>query len=418
MKRIGISGASGYVGTALLAAVRRAGDTPVAIGRKAPDAATEWRFSLLENAPADDLLHGLDALLHLAADTRGELSVNDEQEVSHAVALARQAAARGIPMLFVSSQAASASAPGAYGRNKWAIEAAIASLGAISIRPGLVVGGPERGLFGLLCGVVRRSPLLPTLLPAPQVQPVHIDDLTQALLRASHRKDLAGRCLAIAGPPMPFHTLLAAIATQRLRRQRLFLPLPGGLLRLMLRILRPLLGPAFSPQRFDSLLRLPRMQCEADLQTLGMTLRHPATLLERRSGSKRRWLREAQALSCAMLGRAASFSVMRRYSRLLPRMGVVAPLDLPPILLRWPVMLAALDTPASRRAASTGSLAWRMGVLLQLAEADPQRAADFLGAPTASGLLIAIRDLLRATGSAVLLQSLAPLAKRLWRLSP
>jgi NADH dehydrogenase len=415
VRRIGITGASGYVGAALVAAVRRAGDIPVAIGRKPPDAATEWRATQLEHAPAADLLEGLDALVHLAADTQGGMSESGGQEVAHALALAQQSAARGIPMVFASSQAAAASAPSAYGRTKWKIEAAIAPFGAISIRPGLVVAGAERGLFGMLCSAVRRSPLLPMLLPAPRVQPVHIDDLAQALLSASARPDLAGRTLAVAGPPMAFHQLLVAIAAPRGRRRRELLPLPAGLLRLALQLLRPLLGPVFSPQRFDSLLRLPHMQCETDLRTLGLTLCHPADLLERRRGSMRPWLREAQALSRAVLGQPASHAVLRRYPRLLQRVGVSAPLRLPPLMLRSPRWLAALDAPAQRRGAEVGSLAWRMGAMLQLAESDPLRASDFLGAPAASGRLGVAREMLRAAGTESLLRALAPIAQRVWR---
>jgi len=37
----------------------------------------------------------------------------------------------------------------------------------------------KRGLFGTLVKVVRRLPLLPTFLPAPKIQPIHVDDLAE-----------------------------------------------------------------------------------------------------------------------------------------------------------------------------------------------------------------------------------------------
>src|SRR5690606_42020834 len=67
------------------------------------------------------------------------------QETAFARDLARMAGERGIPMVFLSSQASSPQAPTGYGRTKAAIEAAILPLHAAVIRPGLVYGGEERG---------------------------------------------------------------------------------------------------------------------------------------------------------------------------------------------------------------------------------------------------------------------------------
>ncbi len=413
--RIGVTGASGYVGRAVVAAAGRAGLSVVAIGRRAAPKGIEWRHSDLTRRPDDDLLAGLDAVVHLAADTAQRLPAGGDPERAYAEALARQAAERGIPLVFASSQAASAEAPSAYGRNKHAIERVIAEFGAISIRPGLVVGGDESGLFGLLCAFVRRSPLLPKLLPAPAVQPVHVDDLARALLRACELPQLRGRTLAVAGPPMPFDALLGAIATQRLRTCRVFVPAPVPLLRLLLRGLRPILGEGFSSDRFDSLLRLPPLHAEADLRTLDLSLRSPSDALDRRGRPTRRWLREAQALSRAMLRRPAPFGLLRRYPRMLRACGVDGPLELPPGLLALPLCLAALDAPSRRPAAGVGTLAWRMGMVLRLAEAEPDLAADFLGPRARGGRWRVLGGLSSAILSELAARCLAPLARYWWR---
>ncbi len=415
MKRIGITGASGYVGQALISAAQRGGDTVVVLGRRQFDPALEWRHCELESPPAPDLLAGLDALIHLAADTQSLLQPAGGKEIVHALALAQQAARLRIPMVFVSSQAAAASAPSAYGRTKHAIEDAVRASGATVIRPGLVVGGSERGLFGLLCAAVRWSPVLPHLLPTPRVQPLHVEDLAQALLIASQRPDLSGRSLAVAGPPMAFDELLARIAKQRLRVWRWLLPVPSAPLRLLLRLLAPVLGPTFSVQRFDSLLRLPAMDCATDLSTLGLCLRSPNTLFERRGTATRLWLREAQALSQALLDAPASADLLRRYPRLLLRCDVTDPLPIPALLLALPVCLAALDAPDTRHTAAIGSLPWRMGVMLRLAEADPSQTPRFLGRRSGQSRWNVVIDLISAGSSELLRRCIAPWVRRLWR---
>src|SRR5690606_10483676 len=121
------------------------------------------------------------------------------QETAFARDLARMAGERGIPMVFLSSQASSPQAPTGYGRTKAAIEAAILPLHAAVIRPGLVYGGEERGLFGLLCALLRRSPLRPRLWPSPPVQPVHVDDLCAAIITVLGERTFAGTVVSVAG---------------------------------------------------------------------------------------------------------------------------------------------------------------------------------------------------------------------------
>lgn len=410
---LGLTGASGYIGQAVLRIAVTSGWTIVAIGRRPVEGAAAWRQADLNSNPSDDLIDGLDAVLHLAANTDNG-NTSPASELAFATALATRCAAKGTPLVFVSSQASAADAPSDYGRTKFAIERAITPSGAVSVRPGLVIGGREGGLFGLLVTLVRKSPLLPVLLPRPSVQPIHVDDLAKILLLACTRRDLAGRILCAAGESVSFDTLLAAIARHRLRLRRRRLPVPLVLLRTVLLVLRPILGPRLSPSRLDSLTRLRPLDAHSDLVELGVVLRPLSSALDRRGRGTRAMLLEAYALARALTGRTPPASLMRRYMRLLHTAGQRDALPLPAALLDRPAWLASIDMPAkNKHAPLTGGLAWRMGVVARLAETEPTLADLFLVTQDRSGMLAASKDIAKASLCELHSRCIGPLARRL-----
>lgn len=400
---LAVTGANGYIGRALVGRARPAWQV-VALGRRAVPGCTLRACAL--DAPFDPaVLEGVDAVVHLAADTTGT-SVAAGSEVAFATALAAAAQARGIPLVVASSQVASPSAPSAYGRTKAAIEAAVLPLGAIVIRPGLVYGGEPRGLFGMLVTACRRLPVLPDLRPRPAVQPVHVDDVADAMLAALDRPWLRGRALAVAGRPLAFGAFLEAIARHRLHRPRPRMPVPIAPLRLALALASRLLGPALSPARLDSLVRIPQVDARDDLAQLGIVLRPLEAGLAPGRG-RRALLAEGDRLARAFLRRPAGGAVLRRYARALPALGIA---DADAALARLPrIALPAIDTPRARQ--RVGAAAWRVGVLLRLAEADPRLSSAFLVGERA-GLARFALDVLRAVQFEIAARLLRPWARR------
>lgn len=396
-RTIGITGASGYVGRALVSGAVRAGDRVVSIGRRPVPDAEQHRDADLHAAPPPTLLDGLDAVVHLAAQTAdGDLPA--QTEVAFARSLAQSAQARGIPMIFVSSQAAATDAPSAYGRTKAAIEAAIAPFDATVLRLGLVIGGDEAGLFGLLTALVRSSPVVPDLWPSPIVQPVHVDDVALAVLAAIDPSIARGRVLAIAGPAVGFGDFLRGIARYRLRRRRLFVPVPVALLRWLLALGARVAGPRLSPARLDSLVRLRPLAAAADVAALGLQLRSLPDALGRRGTPTRRLLREASAFGTLVLGHAPTPRVLRRYVRVLAALGINTALPLDERVLATPAALGRLDSARARQASVTGDVAWRIGAVVRLIEAEPLYAGLFLPLPGHDGRSRALFHLARASG--------------------
>ncbi len=228
-----ITGATGYIGQRLSVLAAASGHEVVCATRQPCPATYTWLPYDLRG-PAPEFPAGTQVLIHLAADTSTSADADADDEIKAAHALIRCAQQGSARFIFISSQTAEATAPGVYGRTKWRIEQHVLAAGGSVIRPGQVYGGPERGLFGLLSGLVRRSPFIPILMPAPGVQPIHVDDLAASILAVVERDDLHAEILNLgAVQPIAFGRFLMSIAAHRVRAARLPVPLPVALLRLL-----------------------------------------------------------------------------------------------------------------------------------------------------------------------------------------
>jgi uncharacterized protein YbjT (DUF2867 family) len=407
--RIGVTGATGYVGRHFVSYARRHGHELVAIGRRAVPGIAEHRTADLRLAPPDGLVDGLDAVVHLAADTHGTMEAG--AEVLFARALAQACAGAGVRLLVTSSQAASVSAPSRYGRVKAAIEAEVLPAGAVVVRPGLVYGASPGGLFGLLLAMVRSLPLIPDLRPAPMVQPIHVDDLSTAMLRLVSGTYPPGRVWKLAGEPLEFGDFLALLARHRLRRSRRRIRVPVGMLRAVLRVGQRVMGPRLSPERLDSLIQLPVLHATPDLAALGVEIRPLADGLSLGDPQRRGLLREGSSLMAAFAGGRQMRFAARRYARALNALGHVRPLQWPPLMLAQPALIAALDTPAFRSNTDMEGAAWRMGVALRVLETQPSIASAFIAMPGRAGPARMARDFALAAAVETQMRVLAPIAR-------
>ncbi|CAH0227176.1 NAD-dependent epimerase/dehydratase family protein [Pseudomonas brassicacearum] len=388
-----ISGATGYIGQRLSALAAASGHEVICATRQPCPAAYTWLPYDLRG-PAPECPAGTQVLIHLAADTSTAATGADD-EVKAAQALIRCAQQGSARFIFISSQTAAATDPGVYGRTKWRIEQHVLAAGGSVIRPGQVYGGLERGLFGLLSGLVRRSPFIPILMPAPCVQPIHVDDLAASILAVAERDDMRAEILNLgAVRPIAFGRFLRSIATHRVRAARLPVPVPVALLRLLRLSLGPSLSAKLGLERIFSLIRLPPMDSERSLQKLGIQLRPLAHGMHRSGhGQRRGLLQEATVLLNYLLKRPPHRSLVSRYARALERAGKTRPVIHSRLMMRWPILLALLDNPGVLHQPDGQELAWRLQVALGIAEASPQGAQVFLGAqqpPSLVATLVAL----------------------------
>lgn len=374
-----ITGATGYIGQRTVISALEKGHQVVAAGRKAPSRGdVEWMYFDLANPQEVDLPPDVDAVLHLAV-VASPNSESERAEVVAAGALLDAAVRVGAPFLFVSSQTARKDAPTAYGRSKWQIEQSVLAQNGWVVRPGQVYGREEAGLFGVLVRIVRRLPILPAFIPTPHVQPVHIDDLVLALLSCLERRP-ASSVFQVAEPePVSFTAFLSAIAHGRVRRRRVFVPVPVLLVKSAIAVLGRERSRRIGLERLLSLFALPRMHTAADLDRLGVSLRTLNSGMAHSGSSRRRWLiEEGRAILNYVLRDVPASELVRLYARAVEQLRPVGALDLPVWVLRNPSLFAMLEGGALLRSDLRPELAWRFNAAVTLAEASPQGGRRFL----------------------------------------
>lgn len=375
--RIAVTGATGYIGRRLIRAALLAGHEVLALSRRPLiEAGVAWQFFDLADATTLSLPSDIDAVFHLAAETRYAAGT-ELTELTAAKLLIDAAGLVGAAFIFISSQTACASAPTAYGRIKWAIERATIEAGGLVIRPGQVYGGPEHGLFGVLCTLVRRLPVLPAFVPAPAVQPVHVDDLVEALLACLTLKP--STVLSVAAPEsISFAMFLNALARGRTSRCPVFIPVPVLLVRVTAKLLGAGLSSKLGLERLLSLFALRAMNTADDLQRLALMLRPLSSGMTRSGRGRRELIREGRVLLTYLLRAKPASALVRRYVGAVETLRVAQPLRLPELVLRIPALLAFLDGARGIDAAFRCELDWRINAALILAEASPQGACRFL----------------------------------------
>lgn len=388
-----VTGSNGYIGQRLVRLAAFQGHRVTAASRRRDSgsmAAMPWVPFDLAQADTFTLPEEVDVIVHLAAMTVPNSDPDGLIQLAAVRVLLASAAASDARLLFVSSQTARQDAPTSYGRTKWQIEQQVLAAGGWVVRPGQVYGGAPAGLFGMLLLLVSKLPCFPAFLPAPLIQPIHVDDLVQGMLTIVGQKEGGGIYHLAAAKPLSFTRFLRSIARQRLRRHRLPVPVPVVIVCLAGALLSSRLKQTLGLDRLESLFGLPIMDAAPDLRRLQLHLR-PLDAGMQPSGDerRRRLLLEARAMLGYLLAERPAPALERRYVRAIERVRDGLALPLASWLARWPAFMTLWD-----RCGATGrhgaELAWRLQTATALAEASVQGAARFLGMGRASGPLSAL----------------------------
>ncbi|RMH21050.1 MAG: NAD-dependent epimerase/dehydratase family protein [Gemmatimonadetes bacterium] len=189
-RRVALTGATGFIGAALLAAFRARGWTVRALTRRprAPLEGVCWvEGDLSDETALTRLVEGAEAVVHCAGAVRGASQADfDRVNVAGAAGVARAARSNGVleRYLLVSSLAARAPHLSWYARSKRDGEDATAEAlgGAVpwaALRPTAVHGPGDREMRPLF--TLMRRGWLPVLGPADaRVTLLHVDDLVSA----------------------------------------------------------------------------------------------------------------------------------------------------------------------------------------------------------------------------------------------
>ena len=246
-----VTGAYGFIGGEVVAALRREGATVIGCGRdlelaRRVNPAIEWIACDFNTdvTPAHwtPRLAGIDVVVNCVGILQGNL--RDDAERIHAdatIALLEAAAASGVRrIVHVSAVSAESAIPTAYARSKAKADAALGRLDAnwLIVKPSLVIGRGAYGGTSLMRGLAG----LPFVLPIPgegreRFQPIALDDLARGIARLAARTEPSCTTLNAAGPEtVSLRQILLAYREWLGFGEACELIVPLPLLRLLLRL--------------------------------------------------------------------------------------------------------------------------------------------------------------------------------------
>lgn len=243
-----ITGATGFIGRRLASALRTARHVVVAASRHAEDSATSVAVDFTRDLDSADWLPRLGGV-DVVVNAVGILREHGEQTFERVHTRAPQAlfaacAAAGVKRIIQISALGADTGRTRYFTSKHAADEYLKTLPVAwtIVQPSLVfgAGGASAGLFTLMASL----PLI--ALPGggrQQVQPIHIDDIIDALREIIETSAMTGQRVALVGPePVSFREFLRRLrASMQLPAAR-FISIPSALMRVMARITELLPG--------------------------------------------------------------------------------------------------------------------------------------------------------------------------------
>ena len=275
MNRIVVLGGTGFVGRAVceqLQSALKAGG-PLAAARIVVPSRRRERGKHLFPLPQVDVvaadvhqeadltavLRGADVVINLIAILHGTPQAFEQVHVMLPQRVAAACRAAGVQRLVhvsalgVPEQAAQA--PSNYLRSKALGEAALKASGVplVILRPSVIFGEHDRFL-NLFAQLLRLAPVMPLAGAHARFQPVWVEDVARAVVRAVTDPTLVGQTYELGGPQVLTLADLVRLAGRASGHPRPVLPVPMAVGRLQAAVLACLPGePPMSPDNLDSM---------------------------------------------------------------------------------------------------------------------------------------------------------------------
>lgn len=375
-----VAGGSGYIGKSVISRLRESGCRVTVLGRNSgnytDDAGLRHVFWSMGSPLQEGLfsatedLSAPDALIYLSHNwnTRGLID-EDPNLSAFKQLLSTIRLGRPVRVVLASSVSARVGALNRYGQIKFQMEELLEGPEECAARIGLVYGGEASGQWSMIRRISGFR-VLPMLDPWVRVQPIHIDDVAEGLIRLASLKILPKRTWGIAGPvPVKFGRFLKVAARMVHGRRLTVLPLPSFLVLFLLASLSKVpFVPVPDRERILGLIGLPIIRTARDLRHLSLTSRPLALGLATRGNTWRREvLREAYVHLAYVNGTSPGIGELRTYVRLmaggLNANDAAVPIRYPGLFLWLPWLVRVIDPPAG-----TSRLRRRLLLALQIAE--------------------------------------------------
>ena len=267
MTTVTVFGGSGFLGRRLVrrlvaegasvrVAVRHPEAARTALGAAGQEAVAVLRADVRDRVSVAAAIAAADAVVNAVSayvETAG--ATFDAVHVHGAETVALEAAAAGVGRLvLVSGIGANPNSGSRYirarGRGEEAVERAFP--GAIIVRPSAMFG-PGDALFGTLAELGRQLPVLPLIGGNTRLQPVHVEDVANAIARLLARSGTTDRIFELAGPTAYTLRDLAIFTMGLIGRRRPLIPVPLAVAEGLARLFEVLPNPPLTPGQVDLL---------------------------------------------------------------------------------------------------------------------------------------------------------------------
>jgi NADH dehydrogenase len=252
MKKVLITGATGFVGGYVVDELLKAGHEVTALVRNPKKAAALERSGIalaqgdvLDPASIESAASGRDVLVHLVGIIREKPGAGFEQMHHQATVNAvRAAAACGMErFVHMSALGTRPHARSRYHQTKWKGEEAVRAAGIpfVIFRPS-VIFGPGDEFISMLADFFKNPLFVPVIgAGKAKLQPVYAGDVARCFAAAVDNPDAANRIFELAGPARYTMPQLLDVIGEHLGRRRAKLHMPEALAKPMARAMEKLL---------------------------------------------------------------------------------------------------------------------------------------------------------------------------------
>ena len=230
------------------------------------------------------------------------------------LALYEWAKINDIRFIFASSVSARKDALNRYGRTKYLIEQPLVTPYAVIARIGLVYGGIEASQWGLLCKIVGNTRILPMVDPWVRVQPIHLEEVVDALISIATKSNLIKKIYILASDKdISFGDFLKIISLQQFHRSLFILPVPSKIILNFLKLVpRKLIDVTHVQERIYGLAGIKKVENNEDLRELSLIVRD-INISNITHGVEVQLAREAELFMKSIINKSPSIDAIEKY---------------------------------------------------------------------------------------------------------
>jgi len=237
MKKVLITGATGFVGNAVIESLNRHGYVPYALVRKGSEGklkhpTVELYGDVLKPDTLKKAMHGMDAVIHLVGIIREQPSKWITFENMHTRASENVASAAeecGVKrFIHMSANGTRENAVSMYHITKCRGESAVMTkkLDYTIFRPSLIFGQGD-AFINMLADYMKKTPVFSYFGDGSYpMQPVYVRDVADCFVKAIDNPETVGKTFGLCGPEVFTYKQLLQVISRALGKHHLLLPVP------------------------------------------------------------------------------------------------------------------------------------------------------------------------------------------------